>query len=169
MYQDTVLVTAGNDIKQIDVDTASVLRTFRGHSKQVVSFRLLYGSRMITSSWDDDIIVWDLETGSILRRMNIGYPGMSINSIDVHANEVIAAGASGLIRSLDCSTGVSSSIIGSLSMPNAKFLEFNGLIFCIKAYVGYLYVGGQFQGFASKIDLISGQRILDFSGKRIML
>ncbi|KAI3656954.1 hypothetical protein MP638_004213 [Amoeboaphelidium occidentale] len=153
VYQDTVLVTAGNDIKQIDVDTASVLRTFRGHSKQVVSFRLLYGSRMITSSWDDDIIVWELETGSILRRMNIDYPGMSINSIDLHANEVIAAGASGFIRSLDFSTGVSSSLI-----------ELNGLIFCIKAFLGFLYVGGQFQGFASKIDLITGQRVLDFSG-----
>jgi len=60
IYKDSLLLTSSNDIVQKDIQTGDIQRTFRAHKKTIYSF-LVTNNSMITSAYDDMIMVWDLE------------------------------------------------------------------------------------------------------------
>jgi WD40 repeat protein len=61
IYKDSLLLTSSNDIVQKDIQTGDIQRTFRAHKKTIYSFLVTNDSMMITSAYDDMIMVWDLE------------------------------------------------------------------------------------------------------------
>jgi WD40 repeat protein len=60
---------------------------------------------MISSGYDDMIIVWDLETGSILKRIWLKGLDTLINSLAVQNNFVIAGGLDSKVRQIDLVSG----------------------------------------------------------------
>lgn len=72
LYHESILITSLNDVVQKDIETGIIQRTFRAHSSQVSSLLVTNDSRMITAGRDDKVIIWDLVTGSILKRINLG-------------------------------------------------------------------------------------------------
>lgn len=70
---------------------------------------------MITSAWDDMIIVWDLVTGSILRRIWLEASNTSSQSIKLVSNDLFACGLDGKVRVINMISGRVVRVIGKFS------------------------------------------------------
>lgn len=105
LHKDSLLVSVSNDIVQKDIRTGAVQRTFRAHENTIYSFVVTNGSRMVSSGYDDMIIVWDLETGSIIKRISLKIPDMRMYSIAVQDDLVIAGGLDSRVRLVDLASG----------------------------------------------------------------
>jgi WD40 repeat protein len=108
------LVPVSNDIVQKDIHTGSVQRTFRAHKSQVRSFIVVGASRLISTASDDMIIVWDLETGSILKRIFLRAFNTLISSISVQNNQLFTSGSDGIVRHVDLLAGKVMKTIGNV-------------------------------------------------------
>lgn len=105
LYNDSLLITSTNDVVQKDIETGSVQRRFMAHSGQARSIVVVNGSTMITAGWDDMIIVWDLLTGSIVRRIWLGAQGTLPSSIQLVENNLFVCGSDGMARMVNMITG----------------------------------------------------------------
>lgn len=105
IYEDSVLFTASSDVVQKDLDTGAIKRSFRAHSGQVNAFIVLKDSKMISSGWDDMIIVWDLLSGSVLKRTWLGSFDTRVEVVVLQNDIVYAAGLDKRIRRVDMITG----------------------------------------------------------------
>jgi WD40 repeat protein len=105
LYGESLLLTSTNDIVQISIETGRVERTFRAHSNRIYSFLLTNDSRMISSSLDANIIVWDIKTGSILRRIWLGSENAMIVSITVQNGMLFAGCTDAKVRHVNLVTG----------------------------------------------------------------
>jgi WD40 repeat protein len=103
-YQGSLLYNLGNDIVQRDNFTGLVQRVFRAHTDEVYSFLIKDEQILVSSGWDDMLILWDMLSGSIIRRIKAG-TDMSIRSIDVWADRVFVAGGNGQVKGISLSTG----------------------------------------------------------------
>lgn len=112
VYEDSILITSSNDIIQKDIQTGIVQRTFRAHKSKVVSFFVTNHTKMITSGYDDMIIVWDLKTGSILKRIWLGSVGAQIETITVDNDRAFVGGGDTKVRELDLNSGRIVKILG---------------------------------------------------------
>lgn len=112
IYEDTLLFTSAADIVQKNIDTGAIVRTFRAHSSQILSFSLTNDSRMITAGWDELVVVWSLTTGSILRRIRLGSTKTFISSTAYANNQLFAGGIEGRLRHIDLATGRVARTIG---------------------------------------------------------
>jgi WD40 repeat protein len=105
LYGESLLLTSTNDVVQKSIETGKIERTFRAHSKSINSFVLTNDSRMITSSLDANIIVWNLDTGSILRRIWLGSENAMILSMSFQDGMVFAGCIDGKVRNVNLVTG----------------------------------------------------------------
>jgi WD40 repeat protein len=105
IYKDSLLVTASNDVVQKDIETGIIQRTFRAHDRTVYSFVVTNDSRMITSGYDDMIVVWDLVTGSVLKRIWLRVSDTRIESLAVKNDIVMAGGLDNKVRQVDLVSG----------------------------------------------------------------
>lgn len=71
-YKHSILMSSTSDIVQKDIDTGASQRTFRAHTNQVPTFLVVNESIMISIGWDDMIIMWDLDSGSMMKRISLG-------------------------------------------------------------------------------------------------
>lgn len=120
LHRESLLVTVSNDVVQKDIGTGTLQRTFRAHDKTVYSFVVTNDDRMITSGYDDMIIVWDLITGSILKRIWLRVSDTRIESIVIKDDVIIAGGLDNKVRQVDL---VSSRIIRTIGKSKLRFLS----------------------------------------------
>ncbi|KAI3655837.1 hypothetical protein MP638_002839, partial [Amoeboaphelidium occidentale] len=106
LYKRSLLITSSNDIVQKDIETGNVQRKFLAHSGQIHSFKVIDGSTMITSAWDDMIIVWDLVTGSIVRRIWLEGTRTFPKSIQLVRDSLFECGLDGRVRIVSMITDV---------------------------------------------------------------
>lgn len=100
-YKDSLLFTSTNDIVQKDIETGAIQRTFRAHKSLIQSFLIINDSRMITSGWDDMIIFWDLESGSVMKRIWLKASQTLVYSISFQNNQVFTGGLDKKVRQVD--------------------------------------------------------------------
>jgi WD40 repeat protein len=105
LYKRSLLITSSNDIVQKDIETGNIQRKFLAHSGQIHSFKVIDGSTMITSAWDDMIIVWDLVTGSIVRRIWLEGTRTFPKSIQLVRDSLFECGLDGRVRIVSMITG----------------------------------------------------------------
>jgi WD40 repeat protein len=105
VHKNFILISNSNDVVQRDVDTGEIQRTFRAHQSFIMSFLVTGDSRLITSSYDDMVIVWNFDTGSILKRISIRASGAQVHSI-AFKNEIVFAGSYDMkVRQIDLAAG----------------------------------------------------------------
>lgn len=105
LYNRSLLVTSSSDIVQKDVETGAVQRTFLAHTDLILSLKVVNGSTMITSGWDDIIIVWDLKSGSVLRRIWLEASGTYPKSMQLVNSNLFVCGLDGKVRIVDMISG----------------------------------------------------------------
>lgn len=105
VHKNSILISNSNDVVQRDLDTGEIQRTFRAHQSFIMSFLVTGDSRLITSSYDDMIIVWDFDNGSIIQRISIRASGAQIQRI-VYKDETIFVGSYDMkVRQIDLVAG----------------------------------------------------------------
>jgi WD40 repeat protein len=104
LYKDSLLLSSSNDFVQKDIETGAIQRTFRAHTGIIRSFLVTNDSRMITSAWDDMIVIWNLEPCSVVKRILLRSSGTLIFSISLQNNVSFAGGDNGLLRRIDLMT-----------------------------------------------------------------
>ncbi|KAI3655182.1 hypothetical protein MP638_007432, partial [Amoeboaphelidium occidentale] len=60
---------------------------------------------MVTSGWDDMIIVWDLESGSVVKRILLRPFKTMVTGISLWNNQLFAGGQDMAVRQVDLMTG----------------------------------------------------------------
>jgi WD40 repeat protein len=99
------LITSSNDIVQKDIETGVFQRTFRAHSSLIFTFFVTNDSRMISSAYDDMIIVWNLETGSILKRIWLKSSETFVRFLYFKDDQVFAGGLDEKLRQVEIISG----------------------------------------------------------------
>ncbi|KAI3655248.1 hypothetical protein MP638_006519, partial [Amoeboaphelidium occidentale] len=79
-------------------------RTFRAHTNKVYSFIVTNDSRMISSAYDDMIIVWDLQSALILKRVWLRASNTLVRSISLQNDQLYIAGYDMKLRCVDLVT-----------------------------------------------------------------
>lgn len=105
IYKESILLTAVNDVIQKDIETGAIQRTFRGHTSAINSFVTTSDSRIITCGLDDMIMVWNLKSGSLVKKIWLGSSDTLVKSIDIKNDQVVSGGNDGKLRSIDLVTG----------------------------------------------------------------
>jgi WD40 repeat protein len=105
IYKDSLLLTSSNDIVQKDIQNGAIQRTSRAHKNTIYSFIVTKDSRMISSAYDDIIIVWSLETGSILKRIWLKSSDTLIKSMSFRDEQVFTSGLDMQVRQIDLESG----------------------------------------------------------------
>lgn len=105
LYKDSLLLTSTNDVIQKDIETGATQRTFRSHMNLVYFFMVTSDSRLITSGFDGMIIVWDLENGSVLKRIWLGSSNTLIHSFVLVNDIIYTCGPEKKIRQVDLIAG----------------------------------------------------------------
>lgn len=105
VHNNTLLISNSNDVVQKDIETGQIQRTFRAHTNRIQSFVVTEDSRMITSAYDDMIIVWSLSTGSVLKRLWVRESGILISSVSFFSENLVIGDGNGGVRKMDLATG----------------------------------------------------------------
>jgi len=98
LYKRSLLITSSNDVVQKDIETGRFQRKFIAHAGLVQSIVVFNYSTMITSGWDDMVIVWDLISGSIMKRIWLEAPSTFPTSMALWNNDLIVCGHDGKVR-----------------------------------------------------------------------
>jgi WD40 repeat protein len=117
-YKDSLLITSSNDIVQKDIETGVFQRTFRAHSSQISAFFVTNDTRMITSSYDDSVIIWDLVSGSVRKRIPLKSSNTLIQCMYYMDEQVFTGGYDGKLRQTDLVTAKIVKIIGKRLMSH---------------------------------------------------
>ncbi|KAI3655284.1 hypothetical protein MP638_004275, partial [Amoeboaphelidium occidentale] len=83
-------MTSSNDVVK-NIETGLVERTFKAHTGLVRSF-VVANDSLITSGYDDMIILWDLFSGSILKRIWLGSTSTLVEHITFKNDQVFTCG-----------------------------------------------------------------------------
>lgn len=143
IYKGSLLLTSSNDIVQKDIETGVVQRTFRAHTNQVWSFVLMNDSRMISSGWDDMVYLWDLETGSIQKKIWLGSSNTQVQGVSYQGSQAFVGGLDRKVRFINLETGRITRTISKYLMYTLlmKLALVSGL-FCVVSDEDYVYVSG---------------------------
>ncbi|KAI3656600.1 hypothetical protein MP638_003027 [Amoeboaphelidium occidentale] len=141
-YKDSLLVTVSNDIILKDILTGSIQRTFRAHDKTIYDFVLTNDSRLISAGFDDTIIVWDLITGSILKRIWLRTLDTRISSIAVQNDIAFAVGLDNMVRQVDL-------VIGRV----VRTIDLVGYVYSVEFGGEYFYIGKKVYPFILKYSI----------------
>jgi WD40 repeat protein len=112
VFRSSLLITASTDIIQKDIVTGATQRTFKAHTNKITSFIVIEDNRMITAGYDDMLIVWDLDTASIIKRIWLGASGTLIERIALQGKQVYVGGLDEKVRYVDLNSG---SVLRTLS------------------------------------------------------
>ncbi|KAI3660853.1 hypothetical protein MP638_006610 [Amoeboaphelidium occidentale] len=153
IYKDSLLLTVSNDVVQKDIQTGSIQRTFRAHQSLVYSFSVTNDSMMITSGFDDMIILWDLETGSILKRILLSRLDSRIRSIAVQNNLVVTGGLDSKARTIDLVSG-----------RVVRTIDTDGFVFSVVVSGEFFYIGKQNQPNVVRYSTQRGSSNLAYDG-----
>lgn len=105
LYQDSLLYTSSNDIVQKDIETGHVQRSFRAHTNTIYGIIVTNDSRMISAGWDDMIVVWNLASGSIIKRILLAASNTYIISISYQNGQLFTGGDDRKARQIDLNSG----------------------------------------------------------------
>ncbi|KAI3655406.1 hypothetical protein MP638_007123, partial [Amoeboaphelidium occidentale] len=133
------------DVVEKDIETGSVKRTFRAHRDTVNYFVITDDSRMITTSYDDYLIIWDLVTGSILKRILVRITEEYFQSISFVHEVVVGVSAGTRVYQVDLRSG-----------RFVRSIEMNSLLQFVVAKGGFVYIGKQASPHAVRLILSSG-------------
>ncbi|KAI3658638.1 hypothetical protein MP638_006420 [Amoeboaphelidium occidentale] len=135
LFKDSLLLTSSSDIVEKDTKTGAVVRTFSAHTSTVVGIIVTNASEMITSGFDDMIIVWSLETGAVLKRIWVGSLNTQVQSISLQNNQLFTGGLDGKVRQINLITG---KVVHTFNMGVQVYAVF---VLENYLYVGKLYLG----------------------------
>jgi WD40 repeat protein len=113
LYNRSLLITSSNDVVQVDIETGSFQRRFIAHLGKVETILVVNSSKMITSGGDDMVIVWDLISGSILRRIWLEATNTFPKSIQLAENNLFVCGSDGFVRIVDMISGRVDQTVGN--------------------------------------------------------
>lgn len=116
IHKSSLLISNSNDVVQRDIDTGEIQRTFRAHNNVIYSFVVTEDFRLITSAYDDMIIIWSLDDGSILKRIWLRSSEIQIQSISFDNEKLLIGGLDGQVRQLDLVSGRLLKSIGKSSI-----------------------------------------------------
>ncbi|KAI3656619.1 hypothetical protein MP638_005093 [Amoeboaphelidium occidentale] len=156
VYQESLLMTVSNDIVQKNIRTGAIKRTFRAHMNTIYSFVVTEDSRMISSAYDDMIIVWDLETGSILKRIRLRSSDTFVRSIIFQDDQVFAGGYDERVRQVDLFSG-----------RVVKTISLSGQVYYVTAGSDSLFVAKNVPPYVVKLNIESGATILRLNGHTV--
>jgi WD40 repeat protein len=105
LYHESLLLTSANDIVQKNTETGAVERTFRAHTGEIRSMLVTSNSLLISCGYDDFIILWNLETGSIVKRIWLRSSGTFVQNIFFGVNGIFTGGQDFKVRQIDVETG----------------------------------------------------------------
>lgn len=100
-YKNSVLVTCNNGICQKDIETGAMERTFKAHTKSITTFLVTNDQRMITAGRDDMIVLWNLATGSLIKRIPLGSKDTAIARVEYQDDQLYTCGQDGITRNVD--------------------------------------------------------------------
>lgn len=111
-------------------------------------------STMIFAGYDDLIIVWDLVTGSVLKRIKLSASNTQIYSISCKDHFLWAGGLDYMLRQVDLITG-----------KIVKLIGFDRWVYAVLAVDEYVYVSGASSGAeVKKLSAVDGSILLEFNG-----
>ncbi|KAI3655825.1 hypothetical protein MP638_004026, partial [Amoeboaphelidium occidentale] len=118
-----------------------------------MSFLLTGDSRLITSSYDDMIIVWDFDTGSIIQRISIRISGAQVHSI-AFKNEMVFAGSYDMkVRQIDLTAG-----------RVVKTLDIFAPVQQVITGDDVLYLATRSAPFVIKVSMVDGRQLMSYVG-----
>ncbi|KAI3656186.1 hypothetical protein MP638_002323 [Amoeboaphelidium occidentale] len=137
--QDSFLFTSGSDIVQKNAETGKIEGTMRGHSQQIQDLAMYGDSTLVSAGWDALIILWDLETGAIMKSIKLEASGTQINSISYQDGFLWTSGVDYKIRQVDLVTGKKlSAVDGSILL---EFYGHTDTVLCLCIHNNVLYTG----------------------------
>ncbi|KAI3660263.1 hypothetical protein MP638_005126, partial [Amoeboaphelidium occidentale] len=152
-HGESLLLTSSNDIVQKDIHTGAIQRTFRAHTKPIYSFIVTEDLKMISSAYDDMLIVWSLETGSILKRIWLRSSETFTRSVYFQDAQVFTGGLDGKVRQFDLASG-----------KLARTISITGEVYCIIAAEDSLFVGKDLLPYGLKLSVRTGTVIFSLNG-----
>lgn len=105
LFHGSLLLTSANDIVQKNIETGAVERTFRAHTGEIRSMLIAPNSLLISCGYDDLIIMWSLENGSIMKRISLRSSGTFVQSMFLGVDGVFTGGQDYKVRQIDVETG----------------------------------------------------------------
>ncbi|KAI3655455.1 hypothetical protein MP638_006776, partial [Amoeboaphelidium occidentale] len=153
-YKNSILLPAYNDIVQRDTKTGEVQRTFRAHTKRPRTFVVTDDNRMISWGEYDMIIVWDLISGSIAKKIWLGPTPTEIKKIVFGNDQLFTCGFDAKIRQIDLTSG-----------RTIQTINVGASVWAILLNDNYLYVGiDNCQGDLAKYLISQWKSQLSFVG-----
>lgn len=104
-------------LRLLEIETKKFVREFVGHTDIVTSIEV-DEDEIMTSGWDGQVIVWDLYSGLIKKKLRLDRPCYSAKNLK---GTIVTAGADGVIGLWDKKSGVNTGELGRHSA------EINGL------------------------------------------
>jgi WD40 repeat protein len=99
---------SGNNVRLIDFSTGKVTRTLAGHKSMVISLSFSKDGKLLaTGGLDGQAIVWDVEKGTIIRKISSPDESMPVFSVDIsHDGKMLAtADWGGFVTIFDIASG----------------------------------------------------------------
>lgn len=142
LYQNSMLLNALNDIIEKDIETGEVRRIFRGHTSTVTAFTIFKQNFMVTAGLDLQLILWDLVSGSIIKRVALGADGASVQAVAAVGDTAFVGTFFARILKIDLITG-----------QVVRNINANGAVNSLFATADFLFVGAQTPPQAVKLNL----------------
>jgi WD40 repeat protein len=98
VYGNSLLLTSSNDIVEKDIETGETKRTFRSHTSQVSSVIIVNEYIMVSAGFDDMLVGWDLQTGSVIRRIRLGVTNTLIKNMAYYDGSLFVCGNEKAVR-----------------------------------------------------------------------
>ncbi|WP_421762696.1 caspase family protein [Ekhidna sp.] len=96
-----VLGMLDKKLQLYEIETKQIVREFVGHTDNVTSLKT-YGNEVLSTSWDGKIILWDLYSGLIKKRIDSGKP---VFDALIVVDQIISVGADRSINFWDKASG----------------------------------------------------------------
>lgn len=114
LYKNSILQTSSIDVLEKDIQTGLLVRTFRAHSSLITALAVSDDFRMITSGFDNMIVVWDLETGSVIRRISLAVSDAKIQRLALVNDQLFTCGFDWIVRQVNWRSGRVAKTIGKV-------------------------------------------------------
>lgn len=147
-YEGSLLYDTATDIAQISVETGKLERTFRGHANEVFSIVVLNKTLMLSLCEDKKLVLWDLETGSILKRYQVDFDFLSNVQVALIENMILLGNFDGVVRKIDLKTDKITVLARSGGATN-----------CVLQYQDYVFVCSSNSPFLIKINPKTGTAV----------